>query len=121
MKSLIRILIERAQPGDSKAVREHIARGERIRDLIEARFHIGHPRQWKAKHLRWFLERALPDVSSATRYNYYRTVRVMVAVLEYWPEWEPHLRGAWQTPTGAAMKKGAGGRPPKLAHRSHKS
>ena len=50
--------------------------------------------------LRWVLEHGLPDVGPATRYHYYRTVRVIAAVLGHWPDWEPHLRGSWTTPSG---------------------
>ena len=118
MKSQIRILIERAQPGSSGVIRTHVARGECMRDLIEEQFHVSHPKQWQAKHARWVLERGLSNISPATKYHYYRTMRVIVAALGKWPDWEPHLRGSWQTPTGAALQKDIGGRPPRLAHRA---
>ena len=116
-------LLERAQPGSAGGIAQHIRRGERIAALIQTRWQIQRPEQWRAKHLRWVLERGLTDLSPASRYHYYRTVRVLAATLGHWPDWEVALRGAWTHPAGLGTPKmhGAaarGGRPPKLAHRA---
>ena len=117
--SAIHRLLERAQPGSHGGVAQHIRRGEILRQRIAERWHLGRPEQWRLKHVRWVLEHGLPDVGPATRYHYYRTVRVIAAVLGHWPDWEPHLRGSWTTPTGTGPRASAerGGRPPKLAQR----
>jgi hypothetical protein len=116
--SAIRRLLARAQPGSSGGVAQHIRRGERLAALIEDRWGIARPEQWRVKHLRWVLEHGFPEVGPATRYHYYRTLRVIAAAMGHWPDWEPHLRGAWTTPTGGTRASAEhGGRPPKLARR----
>jgi hypothetical protein len=120
--SAIRRLIEGAQPGTRGGIAQHVVRGEVMRRLVEVRYGISRPEQWRAKHVRWVLERALAERSASTRYAYYRTARVIAAVLGRWPDWEPHLRGPWNHPSGARVSgrsPGAGGRPPKLPHRGH--
>jgi len=118
--SAVRRLIERAQPGTRGGIAQHIERGEVMRQLIKEFNGIARPEQWRAKHVRWCLERALADRSASTRYAYYRSARVIAAALGRWPAWEPHLRGAWSRPSGIAPQRPprAGGRPPKLAHRT---
>lgn len=115
--SAIRRILERAQPGSSGGVTQHIRRGERLAELIRERWQVERPEQWRAKHVRWALERGLSERSAASRYDYYRTVRVIAAALGHWPDWEPHLIGSWIRPTGerGAMKAG---RPPKLSLRA---
>nr|WP_093192722.1 hypothetical protein [Thiocapsa sp. KS1] len=117
--SAIRRLLARAQPGSSGGVAQHIRRGERLAALIKDRWGINRPEQWRSKHARWAIEHGLADASPATRYHYYRTIRVLAAAMGHWPNWEPHLRGAWTTPTGTGTRASAdrGGRPPKLAQR----
>jgi len=104
----VAILLERALPGAKVSVRGHIERAERIARAIHARFGIPEPHRWQAKHLRWVLERWAGGLSSASRYDYWRTVRALASALGRWPDWEPHLRGPWQ-------RQGKGGRPAKLA------
>jgi hypothetical protein len=102
----IAILLKRSLPGSKSSVTGHIERGERIAQAIQQRFGISEPRQWQAKHLRWVLERWASEKSEATRYDYWRTVRVLAAALNHWPDWAPHLDGEW-------CRKGVGGRPVK--------
>jgi len=121
--SAIRRLLERAQPGSAGGIAQHIRRGERLAVLIQARWQIQRPEQWRAKHLRWVLERGLMDLSPASRYHSYRAARVLAATLGHWPDWEAALRGSWTHPAGLGTPKmcGAaaqGGRPPKLAYRA---
>jgi hypothetical protein len=72
----IAILLKRSLPGSKSSIAGHIERGERIAQAIQQRFGISEPRQWQAKHLRWVLERWASEKSEATRYDYWRTVRV---------------------------------------------
>ncbi|MDP2431131.1 MAG: hypothetical protein Q8O33_03780 [Pseudomonadota bacterium] len=109
----VAILLERALPGAKTTVRGHIERGERMAEAIMDRFGVREPRQWQAKHLRWLLERWASSLSPNSRYDYWRTARAMASVLGHWPDWEPHLRGAWQ-------RGGKGGRPAKLAQAARK-
>jgi hypothetical protein len=104
----IATLLKRALPGSKSSVAGHIGRGERIAHAIQQRFGISEPRQWQVKHLRWVLERWAGGMSDSTRYDYWRTVRALVSVLNHWPDWSIHLRGPW-------CKPGIGGRPPKLS------
>lgn len=106
----IATLLRRAAPGSHATVRGHIRRGERIARWIEERYGISNPHAWRAKHARWVIEVATRDLSAGTRYDYWRTLRLLVDVLGHWPDWEPHLRGPW-------MRRGQGGRRPLLTQR----
>lgn len=107
----IAILLKRSLPGSKSSVAGHIERGERIAQAIQERFGISEPRQWQAKHLRWVLERWAGQKSEATRYDYWRTVRVLAAALGKWQDWWPHLYGAW-------CRNGSGGRLAKIPNQS---
>lgn len=110
-------LLERAQPGARRGVRAHQRRARRLARIVEERWGVKSPWQWRAKHLRWALEHGLAGVAPITRYDYWRTARACAAALGRWPDWEPHLRGPWTRPDGrSGPRRGAGGRPPKLAH-----
>jgi hypothetical protein len=104
----IAILLKRSLPGSKSSIAGHIERGERIAHAIQQRFGISEPRQWQAKHLRWVLERWAGEKSEATRYDYWRKVRVLASALNHWPDWQPYLRGQW-------CRTGTGGRVPKIA------
>lgn len=106
-------LLRRSIPGKSTSIQNHIKRGERIADAINERYGVSEPRQYKAKHLRWFLSVHCSKLSDSTKYDYWRTVRALCSALGKWPDWEPHLRGEW-------VRSGKGGRPAKLAHKSKK-
>ena len=54
------------------------------------------------------LERWASEKSEATRYDYWRTVRVVAAALGKLQDWRPHLDGAW-------CRNGIGGRPTKIS------
>lgn len=106
----IAILLKRSLPGSKSSIAGHIERGERIARAIQQRFGISEPRQWQAKHLRWVLERWASEKSEATRYDYWRTVRILASVLGKWQDWRQHLDGAW-------CRHGSGGRLPKFSNR----
>ena len=112
----IDVLLRRAQPGKTGGVQSHIRRGRRIATLIESRWGIREPYQWKAKHLQWLLKAGVAELSPASQYDYYRTACVLAAALGHWPHWEPHLRGPWTRPKAPGPNPGGpGGRPRKLA------
>lgn len=102
-------LLRHSQPGKAKTISDHIARGERIAEVIELRWDLSSIRAWKVKHLRWVLVEYCKDMTSSTRYDYWRTIRVLASALGRFVDWEPHLKGPW-------IKSGQGGRKPKLAH-----
>lgn len=104
----ISILLKRSLPGSKSSIAGHIERGERIARAIQERLGISEPRQWRVKHMRWVLERWASDKSEATRYDYWRTVRVVAAALGKLQDWRPHLDGAW-------CRNGIGGRPTKIS------
>lgn len=116
----IRTLLERAQPGTRGGVEDHIRRGEALAEAIQGRWGVRNAHQWRAKHLRWALEVWAAEMAPATRYHYWRTARSIAAALGRWPEWEPHLRGPWTSPT-SSKGCGAGGRPAKMATRAQGS
>lgn len=116
--SEVRRLLIRAQPGRRSAVRTHIRRGEHLVALIADRWpRVRRPQQWQVKHCRWALEHGLGDRAPSTRYDYWRSLRVLIDVLGRLQDWQPYLRGPWQHPRGnTAPQRASGGRPPKLPH-----
>lgn len=116
--SSIHQILRRAQPGSSGAVRDHIRRGERIAAAIAERWGADHPHHWRLKHVRWYLECSSHQLSPATRYDHWRTVRALLAALGRLPDWEPRLRGPWRRRDGVSRPRGRGGRPAKLANRA---
>lgn len=112
-------MLGRAQPGTKRAIRAHIRRAVMLAVLIHERWpEVEYPEQWRVKHLRWALEHALSAHSAGTRYNYYRSARVVAAQMGKAHDWEPYLRGPWQRPDGLSPDpdRHPGGRRPKLSH-----
>ena len=123
----IAILLRRAQPGATSGIQAHIKRATRMQALIAERFGDSDPYQFKAKHLRWVLEHRTAALAPSSRYDYWRTARVLAAILGHWPDWEPHLRGSWTSPRPYQLRTPStypvqGGRPAKLAraYQSHR-
>ena len=56
------------------------------------------PKHWQAKHVRWFLEVALVNRSSGTRYRYYRYLRSALIELDKWDDVEAFIGGSWEKP-----------------------
>ena len=119
--SSIHQILRRAQPGSSRAVHYHIRRGERIAAAIAERWRRDHPHQWRLKHVRWYLEYHSRHLTPATRYDHWRTMRVLLAAMGRLPHWEPRLRGPWCRKDGMTQPKSRVGRPPKLANRARKA
>jgi hypothetical protein len=113
----VRLMLRRSLPGSGRAVRDHIRRGDQIVQVIEARWGVDHPHQWKMKHVRWYLDVGTAELATSTRYDHWRTVRALLASMGRLRDWEPRLRGPWCHRSGQAGR-GAGGRPPKLPHRA---
>ena len=107
-----RSLLVRRLPGSRRGtVRQHLARSQRIAELIWRRWHVG-PGQWRLKHLRWYLLTRTADLGSGTRYRHWLTVRLLIMALDK-DDWIERLDGPWVRPTGerGALKPG---RPPNL-------
>lgn len=110
-EELLRNLVK-SHPRKAYTIKAHAQRMARIRLLIEERFGVKHPQQWRAKHVRWLMKDGLGEISSATAYDYWRTCRLILEVRNVYEDWEPHLRGPWLNPKGELRKEGRGGRPP---------
>lgn len=107
-----RSLLARRLPGSRRGtVRQHLARSQRIAELIWRRWHVG-PGQWRLKHLRWYLLARTADLGSGTRYRHWLTVRLLIFALDK-DDWIDRLDGPWVRPSGerGALKPG---RPPNL-------
>ena len=105
----------RSLSGSCCAKRRWRRQGVRIACLIDARFGVG-PYRWKAKHVEWVIRVQLAEYSVATRYDYWRTIRVLGTEMGRWDGWEPRLRGPWAG-SSEAERASKGGRPPKLPGR----
>ncbi|MBS4155481.1 hypothetical protein IZU87_16820 [Cobetia sp. MC34] len=90
----------KSQPRKSHTIRAHAQRAARSRQLIENRFGIKHPKQWKAKHVRWLMKDGLGNISPATAYDYWRTCCWILKELGVFQDWQPYLRGPWLNPKG---------------------
>lgn len=80
----VAILVERALPGAKASLRGHIERAGRIVRAIETRFGIWEPHQWRAKHLRWALERWSINLLPSSRYDYWRQAMDEVVAWILW-------------------------------------
>lgn len=106
-------LLHRAHPGAHATVRAHIRRGDRVAAVIMERWQIHSVKQWRVKHVRWFLDVwcTRQGISEAARYDYWLTVRALAAALGRWKDWEGYLNGPW-------CRNGTGGRKPRLSSRA---
>jgi hypothetical protein len=59
---MVEKLLKRAAPGAPSTLKGHIDRGEKIANLINNKWKVDSPRQWKAKQVRWVLEVALKEL-----------------------------------------------------------
>jgi hypothetical protein len=108
-----RDLLARTLRGTRKqTLNTHLERAERLGQTIWRHWQRG-PYQWQVKHVRWYLTRKLNDLTPATQYRYWLTVRAIVYALGKETDWLPHLEGPWLRPTGEKGELKAG-RPPKL-------
>ena len=119
MKASISQILRRAQPGSADAVKGHIARAMQISTAIGVRWGAGraHPYHWRIKHVRWYLQEECRELAAATRYDHWRTLRVVLSAIGKWSDWRPRLKGPWCYRTGKPGT-GPGGRPAKLPYRA---
>jgi hypothetical protein len=92
-------------------VRRHIERAAAIAQVIYRRWQTG-PYQWQAKHIRWYLEHGTQELTPSTRYRHWLTIRLLMISLDKEANWQHHLKGAWQRPSGKSGKL-SNGRPVK--------
>jgi len=107
-----RSLLAKRLPGARRGtVRQHLARSQRIAELVWRRWHVG-PGQWRLKHVRWYLLTRTAHLGSGTRYRHWLTVRLLIMALDK-DDWIERLDGPWVRPNGerGALKPG---RPPNL-------
>ncbi|MEA3411685.1 MAG: hypothetical protein U9R74_09110 [Pseudomonadota bacterium] len=103
-------LVGLSRPGARQATRAHVERAGIVAEEIWRRYRVDHA-DWQVKHLRWFLEHKTRALSPRTRYNYWLTIRITVAVLGRLDDWVPLLRGPWLRPNGDSRPLGRGRRP----------
>lgn len=72
-------------------------------EAIRKRWDVG-PKNWQAKHIRWFLQIYLKDRSVGTRYRYFRYLREILIAINKWDDFEPSLNGPWQFPNQPTPK-----------------
>jgi hypothetical protein len=103
-----RALLNRRLPGPRRTtVRAHLRRAERIAKLIYQRWQVG-PYQWQVKHVRWYLERRTEHLRPSARYRHWLTLRLLVVALGRDADWNLHLVGPWQRPTGISGELDSG-------------
>ena len=108
-----RQLLVRTLPGSRRGtVKAHLRRAESIAQLIWRRWNVG-PRQWQAKHLRWYLTTHALNQQPSTAYRDWLTIRALAHALGQADNWLHHLQGSWIRPTGQSGALQTG-RPPKL-------
>ena len=91
---------------------QHLKQAGRIAVAIYDRYGVVAPGQLQAKHLRWVLAHHLGQHAKSTRYDYWRTVKVISAALGRWDDWRGLLDGVWSPNHHDNTSKG--GRPAKL-------
>ena len=102
-----RSLLANRLPGSRRGtVRQHLARSERIAEVIWRRWQVG-PYQWQLKHLRWYMVEKTNDCVSGTRYRYWLTVRLLIFALDH-GGWVERLGGPWVRPNGERGELKAG-------------
>lgn len=85
-------------------LRRRVARAEMIAATIWKRFGCGIYR-WKLKNVRWFLTHATRELSSNTRYQYWISLRELLAIIGK-ERWLNSLRGPWCWPNGESWPAG---------------
>ncbi len=112
-------LLRRGLPGKRSAVAVHIRRAEGIAAAIFERFAVI-PAQWQAKNLRWYLAEFCSDLTPATRYDHWRTVRNLAIILQKFSDWETHISGSWCRPDGVWERGSSSGATPHRGGRPRK-
>ncbi len=88
--------------GSPETKKRHIMQATCIQQAIAERCQRDNPKQWKLKHIHWFLDVHLKDSSPETRYRYWLTMRVIFLRIGKTRDWEPRLQGSWISRTSSA-------------------
>lgn len=95
MSITMQIFLSGVLTGSPSSRRRHLMQAEVIQAAIEHRWKRNHPKRWRTKHLRWFLQEQTKNSSKETIYRYWLTVRLIVERLDKTHDWLPHLNGPW--------------------------
>ena len=111
-----RYALKNSLSGKKDFIDSHIRRAEAIAEAVWKKWQVT-PATWQVKHLRWFLTHHVRKLSDSRRYEYWLTVRVLIAAQHKFYDWEPHLKGPWQRPSSVTGELKQTGRPPRLPQR----
>ena len=118
----IQILV-RALPGKRTNVGRRIRFATLISDRIWRRWQVG-PWQWRLKHVEWYLDVAIADLSPSAIYDHWRTIRVLLSATgrNDLVDWlENRKNNSYLNPKGVIRERGIGGRRAYLPIRSRRS
>ena len=69
----------------------------RISEAVRKKWDVA-PKEWQAKHLRWFLEIHNAHLEDPTNNRYYRYLKKVLIFQNRWDDFAPFLKGPWQKP-----------------------
>lgn len=95
MNITMQIFLSGVLTGSPSSRRRHLMQAEVIQAAIELRWKLDHPKRWRTKHLRWFLQEQAKKSSKETTYRYWLTVQLIVERLDKAHDWLPYLNGPW--------------------------
>ena len=114
------IILEKALPGKRSNVSRRVDAAKNIAATIWRRWQVG-PWEWQLKHLIWYLGHQVAKLSRSSRYDKWRTIRVLLAGTkrEHLILWlENRKDNEFINVKGECRAKGIGGRRPYLPKRS---
>ena len=116
-------ILVRALPGKRTNVDSRIDFAMLISERIWIRWKVG-PWQWRRKHIEWYLDRSICDLSPSSIYDHWREIRGLLTAtgskdLLGWLE--NRKNNSYLNPKGVARNRGVGGRRAYLAIRSRRS
>lgn len=114
----VRAAIQKAVPGSHTSLKGHLKRAELIAREIWKKDQAL-PVQWRLKHVRWFLAEYTKGLVPSSRYDYWRTVKAILAVQGKLDAWSAQLNGPWKSQNGTKSRVSNNGRPSKLPHSYH--
>ena len=118
----IQILV-RALPGKRSNVGRRIRFAMLLSDRIWRRWQVG-PWQWQRKHVEWYLDVAISDLSPSAIYDHWRMIRVLLSATgrHGLVDWlENRKNNSFLNPKGVIRERGIGGRRAYLPVRSRRS
>ena len=89
--------IGRRFTGSIVTIKNHRKRSILISEAINERFNVN-VYQYQLKHYKWLLAENNKHLNSSTQYNYWLTVKKLIALTQKTTHWEPLLQGAWVRP-----------------------